>query len=937
MINKGFSIIIVYALLMMIEVVFPIPVQANDHHTKILSMDEYGLNIELTLPSFELEDIQTSEGKFQRIHLDDWARIYEIGHPELPVKGLLIQAPQSGEIKVEVVDNVYETIPNCQICPVPEQVMSEGGEVTDRFIKDDDLYDSLRLLPGKLTEIDTRGIMRGISVARLRIYPFQWNPATKELRYYTKLHLKVIFEDPLPREVTDKPGMEGMFEGVAKKVIVNYKNRDKVQGTQSKRLDVRSETNKGSLRIEVKQDGIYQLTYEDLLDAGLRPSRIEPASFRLFNQGEEVAIKVVMRRTGRFRRGDSIEFFGKGIDNIFTDTNVYWLSWGETTGKRMSEIDGTISGVGEKIDAFHERLHVEENHIIWQQTPEAPEKDFWFWEKITAPKISEFSIDIPSMASNQDKAMIRVGFRGRSTVPPDPNHHTIISLNGTLIGEDFWHGDIEHIQELAISTDILEEGPNTVGIESPGDTGADVDVINFNWIEVDYLRRLEVKDDMLAFTINGDGRFEMGINNLSKQEIMIYDVTDPLEVKEVVDFSIESDGSGQRAVFDDLISGEKRYLVLTTSQIRAPDSVVLWQPADLKNPSNGADYIIITARKFIPSVEPLIQLHQSQGLRAKAVNVEDIYNEFNLGLFDPTAIKDFLRFTFENWEQPAPTYVLFVGDSNTDYRDFLETGKENIAPVHLSITRELGLTPDDTWYVSVQGDDVLPDMLPGRISGDSQEKVAEVIDKIVRFEESVNLKPEGVLLVADECRPGFEALNEELTGFLPPEFTAERAYLRTFEDVDDATQAIISNIDKGMLITNYVGHGAVTNWAAENIFVSQDVASLSNKNDLTFVVTLNCLNGFFSQPFDYSLGEEFVIAKDKGAIGAFSSSTLGFEWEHNILNKRIFSLIFEEGNNNLGEITTQTKIDAFARGISSDTMISYTLFGDPAGRLKIGD
>ena len=69
----------------------------------------------------------------------------------------------------------------------------------------------------------------------------------------------------------------------------------------------------------------------------------------------------------------------------------------------------------------------------------------------------------------------------------------------------------------------------------------------------------------------------------------------------------------------------------------------------------------------------------------------------------------------------------------------------------------------------------------------------------------------------------------------------------------------------------------------------------------------------------------------------FSSSTLGFEWEHNILNKEIFSSIFNEGNDILGLICTESKIDAFAKGITPDTMISFTLFGDPAGKLKIGD
>lgn len=934
--NKTYRIIAVWMLLLIVGMLSCKSLWANDQHVKILSMDDQGFNVELTLPHFELKDVQGTDGNYQRINIDDWARTSIAGLPELPVKGMLIQAPQSGGIEIVVIRGVYESIPNCKICPVPEQRMAENGEVIAKFIKDDETYNASEYFPGILTDVDSRGILRDVPVARMNIYPFQWNPATKELRYYTKLNLRVRFEDPLLDETSGKFGRETIFEKMAKKTIINYKRREKIGRRPFANLDEPAVPGKEALRIEVKQDGIYRITYDDLLSAGLKPRQIDPSTYQLFNRGDEVAIKVVLKRKrrGKFTPGSFIEFYSLGIDSIFTDTNIYWLRWNEGKGKRISQLNGEVTGDGEKINSFFEKLHIEKNQIIWQQTPDAPEQDFWFWKKLTAPVTGEFSLNIPSPDLNQTKVNIRVAFQGRSTVPASPNHHTVISLDGTIMSDNFWDNDIEFIEEFAFTPALLSDGLNRFTVELPGDTKAEVDVVYVNWFEVDYLRLLEAEQDSLTFTINGDGRLQIEVANLGNSEIMVYDISDPLEVKDVVNFSIESDSSGNMVIFNDQVSGEKTYHILTTRQIRQPDRIILWQPSDLKNPINGADYILITSREFLPSVEPLLDFRESQGLRVMAVSVEDIYNEFNSGLFDPAAIKDFLKFAFENWEQPVPTYVLMIGDSNSDYRDFLDTGKENIAPVHHSITKELGLTPDDTWYVSVAGDDVLPDMLIGRISGNSPEIAAKVVDKIVRYEESVGFRPESVLLVADECRPGFEAINEELAGSLPSEFSVDRAYLSTFENVDDVTQAIISSIDKGMLITNYVGHGAVRNWASENIFLSEDVDLLSNRDKLTFVITLNCLNGFFSQQSFYGLADEFVIAEDKGAIGAFSSSTLGFEWEHNILNKEIFSLLFDDGINGMGPLTTQTKINSFANGITLDTMISYTLFGDPAGMLR---
>ena len=45
-----------------------------------------------------------------------------------------------------------------------------------------------------------------------------------------------------------------------------------------------------------------------------------------------------------------------------------------------------------------------------------------------------------------------------------------------------------------------------------------------------------------------------------------------------------------------------------------------------------------------------------------------------------------------------------------------------------------------------------------------------MVNKIVRFEESAEDTPQRVLLVADNNDPRFEALNEDLIRYLPPEF-----------------------------------------------------------------------------------------------------------------------------------------------------------------------
>ena len=84
----------------------------------------------------------------------------------------------------------------------------------------------------------------------------------------------------------------------------------------------------------------------------------------------------------------------------------------------------------------------------------------------------------------------------------------------------------------------------------------------------------------------------------------------------------------------------------------------------MKDPANAADYIIISHSDFLNAIQPLAAYRASQGFRVRVVDVQDIYDEFNGGVFDPQAIQGFLSYTYSNWVAPAPSFVLLVGDGH---------------------------------------------------------------------------------------------------------------------------------------------------------------------------------------------------------------------------------------------------------------------------------
>ena len=117
-------------------------------------------------------------------------------------------------------------------------------------------------------------------------------------------------------------------------------------------------------KIQVDQDGLYQVTYSALQAAGVPVDGLDPRTFKLFNQGVEIPIYVFGEGDGVFNSTDYLLFYGQKIDTKFTNVNLYWLSWGNGTGLRMSTQDGSVHGANSPV-SFRTTLHLEEDlHTI---------------------------------------------------------------------------------------------------------------------------------------------------------------------------------------------------------------------------------------------------------------------------------------------------------------------------------------------------------------------------------------------------------------------------------------------------------------------------------------------------------------------------------------------------------------------------------------------
>lgn len=869
--------------------------------------------------------------------------------------------PQSAQTTLRNTGESCETL-RSQRAPRLNPLLWEspgGAPILDHeFALNRAAYAQNAFYPGHLARIGFSGYLRDQRVVQVQLYPFQYNPITQELRSYATLRVQLSFGSE-GREVIRKGSGDGEgFERFLDSVLFNYESleRGNQKGPPSPSPSLRGRGNallverlrsgdQPVLKIAVEEDGLYRLTHAQLRGAELDLTGVDPQTIKIAHRDCEMPIYVHGEEDGVFDIEDYVEFYGMAMTGPFTGRNVYWLTTGGADGLRMAERDGSLVGVHPTPSSFYATLHAEEDHVYWQNIPNGAGQDHWFWRgPLEAPTEITLTFDLHHLATEEGKdATLRVGLQGKTDdYGVDPDHHTRVALNGVEIGDALWDGQIEYQHQATVPQSVLAEGTNTLAIESVGDTGAGADSVYLNWFEVGYWDTFVAEDDQLEFWQQGSGTYQFAVTNFSEGDVSVFDITDPANVARLVPPLIEAADGTHTVRFQDAIEGRARYLALTSAQRKAPAALVMDQPSDLRSPTNAADYVIITHDAFYESVLPLASHRQSKGLRVKTVRVTDIYDEFNYGIFDPQAIRDFLSHAYHHWSV-APLYVLLVGDANTDFKDNFGTGRPNHVPTHTFETWPLGETPNDNWFACVSGDDILPDMFIGRISAQRPEEVDAVVEKIINYEQS---PPAGdwkrsTLFVAADDQTDFEVISQHLTNLLPTGYRIQRVYVREYQAPADPTADIVRHINDGALLVNYIGHGFTDRWGTwwgGLIFDRSHIASLNNGGKLPFVTTATCLNGFFSHPLEACcLAEEFLRLEGKGAIAAWSPTGLGFPSQHRLLFGELFTAIFEGDNRLLGPATTAAKISAYAQNSGLGELVeTFVLFGDPALELALG-
>jgi len=688
-------------------------------------------------------------------------------------------------------------------------------------------------------------------------------------------------------------------------------------------------------RVVIEEKGLYSLSADEIAPL-LGLATVEDVEDLIANNllqlsanGNTVAYMPEYENSG-------ILFYGEEMESIYTEENIYWLEEGE--GLEMERVGGEGPGPAAGEEAFAETIHAEEEHYAVTSLFNDPQADYWVWNYIVSGDGDEssrsFTLVADGVAPVSDPATLTVHLKGGSNNAASPDHHAVITLNGTQIGESYWEGTESNEVSLTFSQSLLNDGENTVGITGVLDPGSPYSIFHVDSFDLAYQRHYGAMGDLLH--CRGDSNNVVTISNFSIPEILLFDLADAETPRLIEATTIDGTPGNYRLSFEP-VSQSTLYCAVSADAVRAPDSVTAVATANLKGAENGADYIIITTEELSGTAQLLADYRESQGLEALVVTLKDIINEFNYGISSPEAIRDFLSHTYHYWRK-APRYVVLAGDGTYDYKDNKGYG-DNIVPP-LMTGSPGGLFASDTALGDVEGNDGVPEMAVGRLSVINVQELEEVINKIIGYEAAVSGPwMKRALMVADDPDGGgdFPSDSDDIAALLPDDFAAEKIYLSE-HTTPEAWQLLLDGINSGAVLMNYIGHAGLDRLAQEALLTMGDVPSLTNEERLPVVTAMTCAVGRFAVPGYDCLAEELLLKVDGGAAAVWGPTGLSINSEAKILAEQFYLGAFgEHGRNILGEIILGALEGYGNEGNDPYILRTYNLIGDPALRLHWED
>ncbi len=741
--------------------------------------------------------------------------------------------------------------------------------------------------------------------------------------------------------------------------------------------------NRRYYKIPVWETGVYRITFNDLANAGIPASAIDPSKIRMYAFSQEIPIYVHGEADGVFNATDYIEFVGQRNDgrlednlyasaearpnpeySLYNDTLNHYLTWGGAgQGLRFSAESSANPDSYEPVDFVWQRVGMFYSNNYYQgkldgsgiSNPFYEVGEGWMSQRIGFPGGSLYlDTDIPTDqaftgegAPAVEVSTVSAGV-SNAYAGAGNNHHIVVRYgvgNTIAINQQFVGYKVNRFNFTipasslgATTTRIRHEVSNSLGVASDYQAVASV------WMT--YPRTPDLAGG-LALTFMYVHNPTAGVTRFDFAEIggtqpVVYTRGNNAQRVALQSFNDEYRGLISNSFGDDRFE----CLLITNESIRSVSSLTAVANGGFFTNFGlaGVDsaFLILTHKSLLSAAQQY-ESYRQQRFSTALVAVGELYDQFGGGVNKSSlAIRHFADYLIHTWPTP-PQYLLLLGKSVRHAPEGNQAGSRRNTDFYArNLVPTMGYPPSDLLLTAGLNNTILePAILTGRVSARDNQEALWYLDKLQTFESQPhaawmkNVLHFGGGNNADEqfrfasYLAGYEAtITDSAYG------GDVHTFLKSTSDPIqiNASQEVESLINGGTSMMTFFGHASSDGFDQ----TIDDPANFEWNGKYPFLLGNGCYTGDFHSPGYGSTSEAYTIIPQKGVIGFLSSVKLGFESSLNDYSRRFYkNLSLNNYGGTVGEhmrLSVQDIQSEFnpANLFVITTCIGISLQGDPA-------
>ena len=193
-----------------------------------------------------------------------------------------------------------------------------------------------------------------------------------------------------------------------------------------------------------------------------------------------------------------------------------------------------------------------------------------------------------------------------------------------------------------------------------------------DYFEISYEKDLKpVENKLIFFSKDSSAVVEYYLNGFPSSEINVFDVTDFANIQIVDPKPGWPSGGDFRFQVSENADSIRKYIAVGNGSYLTPSNPTAIANSNVRGIQDGAKFIIISHNNFLDAANRLKTYRESQArvpISTIVIDVENIFNEFSCGIRDISAIRDFIKYAYDNW-QIKPEYFMFMGKGTYDYKN----------------------------------------------------------------------------------------------------------------------------------------------------------------------------------------------------------------------------------------------------------------------------